>query len=987
MSVKKPENLWLRWENEVKKFRKSLKHAPPDTTTRQWQRYLMFVFMQELSKNVLNENESIDSIMDRIIEALQVACGFRRVRFYCVVEKDENKVVLKLKKISRGHGTVRIGKKLEEYYGNDDAINTLLDEEPLIVDDSEKLTLKCRKELKLGGPGPYAAIPLVVAKDPFGIICADVVSPKISSESSHKVNYIEYKEHFDTFARTIMAAIENRNIFEQRNQKIKQFELVKEFNERIEAETDREKLLNSFIEHCVKLVKADGGHLKIYNKHTEKLERVADFGADVAPTDIKSKPSGVGFSNHVFQTRDALRINDVTKHPTMIEHKKFCKEKGYHEYLKILRHRRSALIVPLLKHTGEIYGVLDLHSSNKNQFNEVDKENLLAMASSVTYAVDKTQQLEHRDEFVAMQDVLLEMLKEAIGKAHCYECVLEIIRKNCRRLLKGKKPEVVCLAIKNPLTNELMVPLVKCSRADMKNKNCDLCFTGNPIFKKVLDKGEALYGTNNDLAFPIRLENEVIGVLYLQGKDGIVLTVDEERIFVTVTSTAAILITTAKNYEEKVKQSEAFCEACKLSNKTRDFKEWFTPVMNEVLNIIGMQNRNFHLVMVEKGDKDEKKLFVRATSPLFKEGMEISVKKPLLNLKLPMDTSLSGKVTKTKQSQIIFDIYKNNQRKEDDPKRLPYYRYTDEVKSEVGIPLIIQEGDIEKVIGVVIIDSTLPNDFRESDLNFYETIANYLAVAIHNQQLYEDRAESQQELSRKDRSVSIDTILRLFFHEFKKPMENMASRISNIEDMLTIEGKSIEINREDIDYLDEQLFREREIFNQLLNAFAKKSRELEKKFTRDLIQESIIAIEKTMGFDMDLKGNYQEVNYKINCYPDDIRLAFRAIISNAIKFSNELDRDERYLNIDIIFDKMSQFIYISFDSSTIEQINDEKKKSIFKFFERGTEKEGGEGLGLSIADLCVRRHGGEIEVENVRDDAVKFIVKIPTQIHYIGGLQ
>jgi len=82
MFKKKGEDSWKRWEKEVKKFRKASKYNPPDTTTRHWQRYLMFVFKQELIKNVLNENESIDSIIDRIMDALQIACGFKRVRFY-----------------------------------------------------------------------------------------------------------------------------------------------------------------------------------------------------------------------------------------------------------------------------------------------------------------------------------------------------------------------------------------------------------------------------------------------------------------------------------------------------------------------------------------------------------------------------------------------------------------------------------------------------------------------------------------------------------------------------------------------------------------------------------------------------------------------------------------------------------------------------------------------------------------------------------------
>ena len=330
---------WKKWEMEVDKFTKSLEYYPPATTIRHWQRFLMFIFKQELFKNVHNETESIESIMERIIQALQVACGFKRVRIYSIIESDEVRIVLKLMHLSKDHGRFKQGLELDAKFGTDDSVDTLKTREPLIIDDPTGLRLTYGWKIKKARR-PYTAIPLFVGERPYGLICADMVSSKSTRKKSTEIHYIEYKEHFETFARTIMAAIENRKIFEQRNQKILQFQLVKQLNEQIEAETDKEKLLNSFIEYCVKLVKADGGHIKLYNKEKGELERVADYGADVAPSHITSKPSGVGFSNKVFDTREALLINDVTKHPIMKAHEKFCRERKYDEYLKILEHRK-----------------------------------------------------------------------------------------------------------------------------------------------------------------------------------------------------------------------------------------------------------------------------------------------------------------------------------------------------------------------------------------------------------------------------------------------------------------------------------------------------------------------------------------------------------------------------------------------------------------------------------------------------------------------
>ena len=181
-----------------------------------WQRYLLFIFMQELSKNVLNENESFNSIIDKIIEGLQIGCGFERVRVYLVKKKDGDTKILDVYRTSKDHGPIDKDLILEVKENVDPATDTLFKKEPIAVGDVNKLKLKYKDRLHI--KGPYAAIPLLVENNPYGLICADTASPGKSFKSSHKVNYLEYKEYFDTFARTIMAAVENRKMFEDQKE-------------------------------------------------------------------------------------------------------------------------------------------------------------------------------------------------------------------------------------------------------------------------------------------------------------------------------------------------------------------------------------------------------------------------------------------------------------------------------------------------------------------------------------------------------------------------------------------------------------------------------------------------------------------------------------------------------------------------------------------------------------------------------------------------
>lgn len=977
MSKEKTGNLWWRWEDEVKKFMKASKNPPPDTTLRHWHRSLMFIFMQELSKNVLNDAESIDSIKDRIIDALQVACGFKRVRMYSVIDRGKNSNVLKLEKASGEHGQVKIGMEFKTEYGKDNSVDTFIKKEPLIVDEAAKLNLVYKDQLDLKIGGPYIAIPLFIGERPHGLICADAVSPCVSSEDTRKIIYIEYKEHFETFARSVMAAIENRSIFEQREQQIKQFKMVKEFNELIESVTDKERLLNSFIEHCVEKVHADGGHLKLYNKDTGKMDRVASFGEYATPIDFEQKPNDISFSFLAVKNKTAILINDLANHGIMRKNIEYCKKRKFDEYRKKLRNRRSALIVPLIKHTGEIKGVLDLHSKNKNQFTEIDKGNLMALASSVTYALDKTQQLEQRDEFLTMKDLLLRMLKEAFGKADCYECVLSIIREHCRRLLRGKKPETICLTFKDLNTGELVKPSFGCVQPG--KKDCYLCFKEKAIVKRTLATGE-YQSSKNELAFPIYQEEEVIGVLYIEGKDRINLTENEREILSFITGTAAILANTARNYEEKIKQSTAFYEAGQLSTKTGDFREWFNPVMDKVLDISGRENRSFHLVLVEEKNGG-KKLFIRGTSPLFIEGKEVSVKSNLLGLGLPMNGSLSGEVVRTKKSHIIFNIDGNKKLKNNDSKKVPYYEYDERIKSEIGIPLKIKGRDIEKVIGVFIIDSIIPNDFRDFDLRFYETFVNYLATIIHNQKLYEERAKFQEELYRTDRATELSVVLNSFFHDIKNPLSEINAAIN----LLKMNSKEISLE----EYIQKALDLSHQllsVYDEFVYNFTKTVSKREKKGIQRLIFNSLNTIERTIGIGIPLHGNYIESDLEIFCYPVYIEMAFRSIIHNAIKFSKGLEPESRYLEININPDKEGRWVKVVFESTTVELIPEDKLKLIFKPFERFSKLKSGSGLGLSLADLCIKLHGGFIKAENVKDKrAVRFEIVLPKGREYKLG--
>jgi signal transduction histidine kinase len=348
--------------------------------------------------------------------------------------------------------------------------------------------------------------------------------------------------------------------------------------------------------------------------------------------------------------------------------------------------------------------------------------------------------------------------------------------------------------------------------------------------------------------------------------------------------------------------------------------------------------------------------------------------------------SLSGLVFKEGKTRIIHDVEENKKLEDGDPNKLPFYDYDARIKAEVVIPLKIKEGEEEeKVIGTLAIDSVIKNDFQDIDLGFHETIAGFLATAIHNQRLYEERARMQEELSRVDRTNEISIFLNAFFHDFKNPLSEINAAINLIE-MTLHDPDSAKTYINKIRELSKRMF---SVYDEYVKDFSKTARKRETVEIDKLIQNSLKTVERTRGLAINLKGNYNDAHHKLDCYPVFIELAFRSIIGNAVKFSEKLELENQYLDITTNFDESKDLIAVIFESSTIEQIPVDKLKSIFKPFVQvtdGSPGTGGTGLGLAVADLCIKLHGGNIKAENVRDKkAVRFTITLALKGESVKG--
>ncbi len=141
---------------------------------------------------------------------------------------------------------------------------------------------------------------------------------------------------------------------------------------------------------------------------------------------------------------------------------------------------------------------------------------------------------------------------------------------------------------------------------------------------------------------------------------------------------------------------------------------------------------------------------------------------------------------------------------------------------------------------------------------------------------------------------------------------------------------------------------------------------------KDVIQDAVAITQPKWqdGGNGRIKINtYMRTISQIEGYPDEMRDAFVSIILNAVDALP--DGGEIYLTTE----ENSGFAWIYIQDNGVGIRDDIQDKIFEPFFT--TEEDRNTGLGLSMADAIIDRHGGEINVISQEGQGATFIVKLP----------
>jgi signal transduction histidine kinase/HAMP domain-containing protein len=276
-----------------------------------------------------------------------------------------------------------------------------------------------------------------------------------------------------------------------------------------------------------------------------------------------------------------------------------------------------------------------------------------------------------------------------------------------------------------------------------------------------------------------------------------------------------------------------------------------------------------------------------------------------------------------------------------------------------------------ELTGIIRVANKRSGKFTEEDAHPIAILANNVSVALENARLYdnlrhqmEELQSAQEQLVQAAKLVAIGELASNVAHEINNPLTSVLGYAELIK-----EETNMESIMRDINVIEKESLRAREIVHQLLEFSRRRSleiKELDINKTLDNVVDLVTL--QVKDTDVVIEKKYDDIP-TIKGDENQLKQVFINIINNAI-FAM---KDKGNLEISTYLHEGDVQISISDTGAGIP------KEVLGKIFEPffSTKKEKGTGIGLSVSYKIIQSHNGSINVQSKEDDGSTFTVSLP----------
>lgn len=234
----------------------------------------------------------------------------------------------------------------------------------------------------------------------------------------------------------------------------------------------------------------------------------------------------------------------------------------------------------------------------------------------------------------------------------------------------------------------------------------------------------AIESVRSELAVPLIVRGKCVGVLDIQSRHLDYFTRDQQNILTLLASRLAIAIENARLFEKVKAQADTLLLLSEVGRETSailDVEELLRRAAEQTKRVIDYQILSIMLY------DEEQKVFRHRLD--VKHGQSVQGR-----LRATTSEGIVGAAATLKEPVLVPDVTV-------DPR---YVMVNPETRSELAIPMMHQG----KVIGVVDVESPIPNYFTEDHVQTLSILAANLAVSLENARLYEQLAKEEARLER-----------------------------------------------------------------------------------------------------------------------------------------------------------------------------------------------------------------------------------------------
>jgi signal transduction histidine kinase/ActR/RegA family two-component response regulator len=274
------------------------------------------------------------------------------------------------------------------------------------------------------------------------------------------------------------------------------------------------------------------------------------------------------------------------------------------------------------------------------------------------------------------------------------------------------------------------------------------------------DKAQGDDSVRAALAAPIKLRDQVIGVLDLQEVDELRhWTHDEVTLVRTISDQVALALENARLLEAEQSQrmaAEALREAAVVLSSTLEFDELVQRILDQIGQVIPSDARNLMLV---EGDQ------VRVANSVGYE--RFGARELLHGLELPLASMATLQEMKRSESPVVVS----------DTAAYPGWTTMPELRwlrSYLGAPIIARG----QLVGVLNVDSATPGFFSQEHAAQLEAFASQAAIALENSQLLQETSQRAEQLATLHRvglaitsALDLDEVLNALYERIRPIMD------------------------------------------------------------------------------------------------------------------------------------------------------------------------------------------------------------------------